>query len=163
LFRRNSGCSAEQKILGIPFRIVPQRRKILGILYHGTKLDANARNSVLNHSAEENTTRNSVPWNKNISKYLEFCSEPFRGRDNYSEFRSEACLGRKHAVNSVCWSRIFCKTNFVVPFPSVPSFGIDSSVNFGMPRNEHFLPRNNGRCSESIPRNFFGTKFRCQP
>jgi hypothetical protein len=52
-----------------------------------------------------------------------------------------------------------------MPFPSIPSFGIDYSVNFGMPRNnEHFLPRNNGSCcSESIPRNFFGTKLRCQP
>jgi hypothetical protein len=50
-----------------------------------------------------------------------------------------------------------------MPFPSVLSFGIGSSVNFGMPQNEHFLPRNNESCSESIPRNFFGTKFRCQP
>jgi hypothetical protein len=32
-----------------------------------------------------------------------------------------------------------------------------------MPRNECFLPRNNGNHSESIPRNFFGTKFRSQP
>jgi hypothetical protein len=31
-----------------------------------------------------------------------------------------------------------------------------------MPRNEHFLPRNNGNRSESIPRNFFGTKLRSQ-
>jgi hypothetical protein len=31
-----------------------------------------------------------------------------------------------------------------------------------MPRNECFLPRNNGNCSESLPRNFFGTKFRSQ-
>jgi hypothetical protein len=154
LFRRNSG---------IPFRTVPQRRKMLGILYHGTKLEANAQNSVLNHTAEEKTTRNSVPWNKNRSKHLEFCSEPFRGRDNNSEeFRSEACPGWKHAVSSVCWSRVFCKTNFFMPFPSVPSFGIDSSVNLGMPRNEHFLPWNNGSCSE-YSRNIFGTKFRCQP
>jgi hypothetical protein len=51
---------------------------------------------------------------------------------------------------------------FFMPFSSVPSLGNDSSVNFGMPRNEHFLPRNNGSHSESIPRNFFGTKFRCQ-
>ena len=32
-----------------------------------------------------------------------------------------------------------------------------------MPRNEHFLPQNNGNHSESIPRNFFGTIFRSQP
>jgi hypothetical protein len=101
---------------------------MLGILYYGTKLEANARNSVLNHSAE---------------------------KKNNSEFRSQACLKRKHAVNSVCWSRMFCKKLFFMPFPSVPSFVIDSSVKLGMPRNEHFLPRNNGSCSESIPRNFF--------
>ncbi len=44
LFRRHSGCSAEQKTLGIPFRNVPQLRKMLGILYYGTKIVANSRN-----------------------------------------------------------------------------------------------------------------------
>jgi hypothetical protein len=97
---------------------------MLGILSNGTKLEANARNSrnfILNHSVEEKTTRNSVLWNKNISKHLEFCSESFRRRDNNSEFRSEACLGRKRAVNSVCWGRIFCKTSFchAISFRSV--------------------------------------------
>ncbi len=57
----------------------------------------------------------------------------------------------------------FVKLIIYISFRSVPSFGIDSSVNLGMPRNEHFLPRNNGDRSLSIPRNFFGTKFRCQP
>jgi hypothetical protein len=52
--------------------------------------------------------------------------------------------------------------NFI-PFRSVPSFGIGSSVEFGMPRNECFLPRNNGNRSESIPQNFFGTQFSSQP
>ena len=66
LFRRNSG---------IPFRTVPQRRKMLGILYHGTKIEANSRNFVRNHSAEEKTTRNSVPWNKNRSKLSEIVPE----------------------------------------------------------------------------------------
>ncbi len=41
-----------------------------------------------------------------------------------------------------------------VPFHSVSSFGIGSSAELGMPRNEHFLPRNNGNRSEPIPRNF---------
>ncbi len=54
-------------------------------LFHRTE---NSRNSVPNHSTEEKTTRNSVPWNKNRRKHLEFCSEPFRGRKNNSEFRS---------------------------------------------------------------------------
>jgi hypothetical protein len=70
LFRRNSGCSPEQKSLGIPFRTVPQRRKMLGILHHWTKLEANARNSVLNHSAEEKTTRNFVPWEQKYKQTL---------------------------------------------------------------------------------------------
>jgi hypothetical protein len=39
-------------------------------------------------------------------------------------------------------------------FRSVPSFGIGSSAELGMPRNEYFVPRNNGIRSESIPRNF---------
>ncbi len=109
------------------------------------------------------TTWNSVPWNKNISKHLEFCSEPFRERDNISEFRNYACLGRKQAVNSVCWSMIFCKKKFFDDISFHFKLRNRSSVNLGMPRNEHFLPWNKENCSESIPRNFFGTKFRCQP
>ncbi len=42
-----------------------------------------------------------------------------------------------------------------MPFSSLPSLGIDSSVNPRMPRNEHFLPRNKESHFESIPRNFF--------
>jgi hypothetical protein len=50
---------------------------MLGILYHETKIEANSRNSALNHSAEQKTlgipfrnvpqrknARNSVPWKK---------------------------------------------------------------------------------------------------
>jgi hypothetical protein len=48
----------------------------------------NLRNSVPNPSAEEKTTRISVPWNKNRSILSEFRSEPFRGRENNSEFLS---------------------------------------------------------------------------
>jgi hypothetical protein len=157
LFRRNSSCSAEQETLGIPFRISPQRRKMFGILYRETKIESNTSNSVPNHSAEVKPTRNSVPWNK-IS-----CTLSLLLIANLSEFCSETCLGRKQALNTVCWSRIFFKLIFFMSLRSVPSFGIDSSLNLGMPRNEHFLPRNNGNHSESIPRNLFGTKFRCQP
>jgi hypothetical protein len=59
-FRWNSGCSAEQETLGFPF--------------HETKIEANFRNSVLNHSMEEKTTLNSTPWNKNRSILSEFHS-----------------------------------------------------------------------------------------
>ena len=46
------------------------------------------------------------------------------------------------------------KLIFFMPFPSVLSLGIDSSVNLGMPQNDHFLPRNIENHSESIPPNF---------
>ncbi len=134
-----SGCSAEQKTLD--------------------------RNSVPKHSAEEKTTRNCVPWNKNRRKHLKFCSKPFRGREtnsefrselqwnknrsNLSEFRSEACIGEKKAVNSVCWSRFFIKQMFFMSFRPVPSFGVDSSVNLGM---STFF----SRITESIPILFRG-------
>jgi hypothetical protein len=40
---------------------IPRERKMLGIPYRGTKFKQNSRNFVPNHSAEEKTTRNSVP------------------------------------------------------------------------------------------------------
>ncbi len=60
-------------VIGFPFRTVPQRRKLLVILYHGTKFEANTRNSVLNHSSEEKTTRNSVasPRSEDPSSLME--------------------------------------------------------------------------------------------
>ncbi len=48
------------------------------------------RNSVPNPSAEEKTTRNSVPLNKNRSELSEFPSDHFSGRENSSEFLSVA-------------------------------------------------------------------------
>ncbi len=80
----------------------------------------------------------------------------------------ESQFQRGHTLwYSVYISTLCCagseKLNFFAEFRFVPSFGIGSSVELGMPRNEHFLPRNNGTRSESIPRNFFGTKFRSQP
>jgi hypothetical protein len=42
--------------------------KMLGIQYHGTKKEANSRNSV--HPSKEKTTRNFVPWNKNTEKQI---------------------------------------------------------------------------------------------
>jgi hypothetical protein len=46
------------------------------------------RNSVPNPSAEEKTTRNSVPQNKNSSKLSEFLSEPFR-RKYFSDLTNQ--------------------------------------------------------------------------
>jgi hypothetical protein len=145
-----SGCSGEQKTLGIPFRTIPQRRK---------------------------NARNSVPWNKNRSKLSEFRSEPFRGTENSwnsvpnssTEEKNARNYIRKHVSDKNMLSILFAgagffvKLIFFITFSSISILGIDSSVNLGMLRNEHFLPRNNGSHSDSIPRNLFGTKFRCQP
>ncbi len=59
---------------------------------------------------------------------------------------------------------LFCKTNLFLR-NSIPFRASEWALprNSECPRNAHFLPRNNGIHSESIPRNFFGTKFRCQP
>jgi hypothetical protein len=131
--------------LGIPFRTVPQRRRLLEILYHGTKIEANSRNSVLNHSAEQKT--HGIPF-QTVPQTLVI---PFRS------------MSRTKTLFSILSASagFFVKLFFFMPFSSVPSLKIDSSVNLGMPRNEHFLPRSNGSHSESIRRIFFGTKFRC--
>jgi hypothetical protein len=61
LFRRNSGCSVDQKTLGILFRTISWKRKMFGILNSGTKIEANPRNSVPNYSAEEKNA-----WKKTL-------------------------------------------------------------------------------------------------
>jgi hypothetical protein len=67
------------------------------------KIEANSPNQ----SVEEKTTRNFIPWNKNRSKLIVFTLRYFD------------CI---------------LKTNFfcVFPFPSVSSFGINSSADLGM-------------------------------
>jgi hypothetical protein len=55
----------EQMVISVGIPAVPRNR--------------NSRNSVPNPSAEETTSRNSVPWNRNRSKLSEFPSEPFSG------------------------------------------------------------------------------------
>jgi hypothetical protein len=59
-FRRNSGCSAEQKIS--EFRSEPFRGRENNSEFRSVekKITAKSHNSVPNPSAEENTTRNSV-------------------------------------------------------------------------------------------------------
>jgi hypothetical protein len=59
------------------------------------------RNSVPNPSAEEKTTRNSVPLNKNRSELPEFPSEHFSGRENNSEFLSVDTKIEEYSQNSL--------------------------------------------------------------
>jgi hypothetical protein len=51
-FRRNSGCSAEQKTVGIPYRTILRKRKMLGISKY-------------------------VPWNRNRANFQNFVPEHF--------------------------------------------------------------------------------------
>jgi hypothetical protein len=100
------------------------------------KIGANSHNSVPIPSTEENTTRNSVPWNQNRCKFLEFRSEPFRGRGHNSEFLSvqqKIVINSRNAVPNLFapWKRnqhhfvnlFFCcfvKLIFSADFHSVP-------------------------------------------
>jgi hypothetical protein len=61
----------------------------------------NPRNSVPNPSAEEKTTRNSVPLSKNRSKLSEFPSEHFSGRENNSKFLSVETKIEAYSRNSI--------------------------------------------------------------
>jgi hypothetical protein len=80
--------------LGIsPKKRIPRKTELTEQMVISDRIPAVPRNrnswySVPNHSVEEKTTRNSVPWNKTRSILAEFRSEPFRGRENNSEFRS---------------------------------------------------------------------------
>jgi hypothetical protein len=60
-FRRNSDCSTDQKTLGIPFRTIPRRRKILGIPNRRTEKEVNFRNFVPEQFVEKKTAQNSIP------------------------------------------------------------------------------------------------------
>jgi hypothetical protein len=97
-FRRNSGCSAEQKTS--EFRSEPFRK-------------------------EEKTTRNSVPLNKNRSKLSEFPSEHFSGRENNSEFRSVETKIEEYSHNFIPNPSAEEKTtrnsvNVGIPFRTIP-------------------------------------------
>ncbi len=87
---------------------------------------AKSRNSVPNHSLEEKPTQNKTRQ-PNILKIV-------------SE-KTTFCVQTNHFVKLFCYC--FVKLIFSAEFHSVPSFGIGSSAELGMPRNECFLPRNN--------------------
>jgi hypothetical protein len=98
---------------------------------------------------EEKKPWNSVPNHYRKRKYFGI---PFR-----------IIFGREKTWEKTTFVSCFVKPNYFVGLRFVPSYGMDSSEILGITRNEHFIPRNNENRSESIPRNFFGTKFRWQP
>jgi hypothetical protein len=113
---------------------------MLRLPYQGTKIEANSRNSVPNHSVEEKTTL----WNKNRNKLLEFfpiisaeenmLSVLFAGTENVcfvSLSQNVAAENKKKVLEQTTfevWKNnfvklflLFCKTNFFrnsVPFRS---------------------------------------------
>ncbi len=140
----------EQKTLGIPFQTLPRKRKQLGIPFRGTKIEENSWKSLTNPSAEEKqlgipfrgtiieanswnslpfqspsaeekTTRHSLLWSKNISKFSEFLSKQFRGRENDSEQNAAAAVSDSYPIESSCLGR---KNWFPPPWLKVILFSI---------------------------------------
>ncbi len=122
-FRRNSGYSAEKKISD--FRSEPFRGRENNSEFRSVEeIEKNSHNSVMNPSAKENTTRNSISWNQNRSKLSEFrfelqysaeenttqsqnsfpcknlqcCSEQFRGRETIADQKYAAAEYFKKSV-----------------------------------------------------------------
>ncbi len=146
------------------------REKMLGIQYPGTNLEANFRNFVPNHSAEEKTTQNSIPWNKNGGNFRIFFLKHFTEESVLSilsartgNFRFEFLKLQRPKISKIVSEKttfevqtnhlvkllwLFCKNNIcrIIPFrfelPNWPFHGL---------RNEHFIPRDNGNRSQSIP------------
>ncbi len=133
------------------------------IPFRGTKIEANVNNSVRHPFAEENPTRNSVSWSQNRCEFSEFhsesnrnkClfptefrlfrgrenlrfrSESFRRRENNSEFRSVEQQQKQTSI--ILFGTLLRKrTQNSILFRSIPSCGIGSFSEFGMPRNECF-------------------------
>jgi hypothetical protein len=105
-----------------------------------TKIEEYSQSSLPNPSAEEKTTRNSVPWKKYGSKLSEYRSEPFRGRETFSTQNSAAqnfnnsvrCQSNQEAVRCE-----FRKTSFFrgIPFRSVPF----RASELALPQNSEYL------------------------
>jgi hypothetical protein len=96
------------------------------------------------------TDKKITPRNTEKTKQL-VCSggiPAFRGTEN-----------RTCCLFCVLEQDFFFSLIFFMRFSSVPSLGIDSSIDLGIPWNEHFLPRNNGSHSESYSAEFFRNKI----
>ncbi len=162
LCRWNSDCSAEQKTLWIPFWHSTEEKNAQNSV-PWNKNQANSRNSFPNNSVEEKTTRNFrlVPKHFTDKTCSPFClleQETFvlnhflkTRQPKISKLLSEkrTFQVQRNFVNF--YFGCFAKQIYFALFRSGP---LDSSVDIAMPRNEHFLPRNSGNRSESIPRNF---------
>jgi hypothetical protein len=99
-------------------------------------------------------------------KTSEFCPESFSEENKLpnsvpNHFRKRKNWGKRLLLLAA--SLLFIISQNFVPIHFVPSYGMDSYEMLGIKWNRHFIPRNSENRSESIPRNFFGTKFLWQP
>ncbi len=101
----------------ILFRTLLRMRTQLGIPFRRTKIEANSRNSVPNHSVEEKPTQNKTRQ-PNILKIV-------------SE-KTTFDVQTNHFVKIFKFCCCFVKLIFSAEFHSVPSFGIVSSAELGM-------------------------------
>jgi hypothetical protein len=74
-YRRNnwfvpaeSGCSAEQKTLGIPFRTIPQRRKQLGIAFRETNKEKKKTLEILFQSIPRKRNQLGIPFRTSVEQ-----------------------------------------------------------------------------------------------
>jgi hypothetical protein len=119
----------------------PKKKQILGIPFQTFQQKRKQLEILFRGAKKESNSRNSVP---NHSAEIKLLRVECRGR----------------LSDQICCAS-FLKLHFFAEFHSVPFRALESEL--GMPRNEHFLPRNNGNRSESVLQNFFETKFRSQP
>jgi hypothetical protein len=87
---------------------------------------------------------NSVSWNKKFFVLNHFLKTR---QPKISKIVSEKTTFEVQTNNLFSFVGCFVKLIFSrnsVPLRSVPSFGIDTSVDLGMPRNEYFFPRDKG-------------------
>jgi hypothetical protein len=90
-------------------------------MYHGTKIEANSRNFVLNYSTEQKTL--GIPF-RTVSQRRKMLVIPFRGKEieaNSQNSVPKHISDKKNAVYSILF----------MPFSSILSLGTDSSINLG--------------------------------
>ncbi len=103
-----------------------------------TKIEEYSQNSLPNPSAEEKTTRDSVPWKKYRSKLLEFRSERFCGPAQHKTRQPKISIivFDVRVIIEAVWCE-FRKTSFFrgIPFHSVPF----RASELALPRNSECL------------------------
>ncbi len=119
-FRRNSGCSAEQKIS--EFRSEPFRGRENNSEFRSVEQNWKQTPIILFRTLLRKRTQLRIPFHgkKNRCKFSEFHSEPFRGREHNSEFLSaqQKILHSPYCTAEYKFTILFLKNNYKVkPLP----------------------------------------------